>query len=186
MHWWLWIACQNEGELPSLKEIPKEVLEDTTIPPMLNHSLTREILQKFQSNTQYLSLHRTCLLEGENEPPRWVFYSWHPDEKIALVVEINGVLPRQLTIDQTLTLNIATRDAFLMVEVGEDIPANFCVSIPKEIPISTVLESVSGQVQISRKKEGWSLDITEVLYKDQYSNEEWLMPKVRIPNQLID
>ena len=188
MFLWMWLACQDDQSLASIsmKSSPLEVVENLDRPPLHLDSSTHNLLQGVQQDASVLSHFKSCLIESESNSSKWFFYAWNPDGTVGLVVGIHGLLPEQMQLNQTRSLKVATRDVFLMVEVGENIPINFCTSTVQEIPIATVLESKLGQVKIKRTEDGWSLAIGEVRYVDQYSNTEWKMPSMLIPSQIVE
>ena len=188
MYLWMWLACQNEETLSSIPVTTPiiESVEQGGVPPMHQDSNTLNVLKDVQQNTNVLSLYKSCVVEDELGSLKWFFFAWNPEGTAGLVVGIHGVLPQQMPIEQTRKLDIATRDAFLMLEVGEKIPTNFCTSTVQQIPIATVLESRAGQVEIKRSGVGWSLGISEVVYQDQYSKSEWVMPEMTIPTQTVE
>ena len=56
--------------------------------------------------------------------------------------------PPNVLDDANISLNVSTRDAFVMIEIGEQIPTT-CVTKIQQIPVSTVLESTSGEIQFA-------------------------------------
>ena len=155
-------------------------------PPLHQDPNTLDVLKNVQQSSNHLSLYKSCVVELDPDASKWFFYAWNPESTVGLVIGIHGLLPQQMTIDQSRRLDIATRDAFLMLEVGQDIPTNFCTSTVHQIPIATVLESKSGHVEIKRTADGWSLAISEVVYQDQYSKSEWVIPPMTIPSQTVE
>ena len=120
----------------------------------------------FNKSTKHLSLYKSCVVELDPDT-QMVLLCLESEGTVGLVIGVHGLLPQQMTIDQSQILDIATHDAFLMLEVGQDIPTS--TSTVHQIPIATVLESKSGQVEIKRTADGWSLAISEVVCQDQYS-----------------
>ena len=72
-----------------------------------------------------------------------------------------------------------------MIEIGERVDANFCVPSIKQIPISTVLESHTGTVQIKQTETGVEAKIGKILFRDQYTKQEISFEGLTIPTQML-
>ena len=86
-----------------------------------------------------------------------MFYAWNADGTIGMVISVHTVQPANISEGSDRSLDLAVRDAFVMIEIGEEIPTNFCVTSIQQIPVSTVLESTAGQIGLQRQADAWTV-----------------------------
>lgn len=135
--------------------------------------------------TQFKGCAITDSIEGD-APNGQFLYAWNEAMTVGLVLSIHHLTIKELPVDTVKNLSIKERDAFVMIEVGERVDSNFCVSSLTQIPIATVLESQTGTVQIKRTELGIEANIGTILFRDQYSKQEVSFDGLTIPAQKLD
>lgn len=196
--WWVFWACsQNTGELPPLPE-PHDPKSDVSpseqrpspegdVPPSHNSETVQEAIKILQSDSTVWTNQKSCQVTSNDPdvPGGWMFYAWNSDATIGMVVSVHTVQPKNISDGSIVSLDLVSRDAFVMIEIGEEIPTNFCVTSIQQIPVSTVLESMSGQIQLQRQADAWTIHLNNVQFKDQYGGQQMLLPHTTIGTDAI-
>lgn len=73
-------------------------------------------------------------------------YAWNDDGTVGL--EVTGLNVSNSGSGEVL-LDIAKKDALVLVETGSNIPKNFCVNEIQQIPVAYVYEGVSGVIRMN-------------------------------------
>lgn len=193
MSWVLWcfLACipsNEEGGLPDLPGTTSPpVSADATLDgerpppkddkpsPEYNTAETNAMLDAIEAGEVVFAHFKSCQIEGgldSDVPNGWFLYAWNEARTIGLVLSIHQFQPQDIPLDTPRKLSLSERDAFVMIEIGEQVDANFCVRTIQQIPISTVLESQTGFVEIVKTASGFEAVIEPVQFQDQYSKRK--------------
>lgn len=194
------LACglsnDSDGALSSLE--PTEQVETVVQtkaklnvdepPPERNSAKTKAMIDKIVAGEVAFTQFKACQLLDTNEgnaPKGQFFYAWNESSTVGLVLSIHQFSLTTMGVGHSQTFSVSERDAFIMIEVGEGIDTNFCVPDIQQIPISTVLESQTGSVQVTRTKDGVEANMGRVLFRDQYTNQEIYFKGISIPSQTL-
>jgi hypothetical protein len=196
--WWMFWACrQNTGALPPLPEPHDPKIEaspseqrppsEGDAPPSHNSEMVQEAMTLLQSDSTLWTNRKSCQVTSTDPdvPGGWMFYAWNTEATIGMVVSVHTVQPANVSEGANQSLDVAARDAFVMIEIGEEIPTNFCVASIQQIPVSTVLESMSGQVELQRQADAWTVRLNDLRFKDQYGGQQMVLPSTTIETTAI-
>ena len=164
------------------------LLKMDEFPPERFSAKTKEMVDAIAAGkvafTQFKGCHIADSVEGD-APKGQFLYAWNEASTVGLVLSIHHPPLTKIPMGTQHTLSVTERDAFIMIEIGEDVDANFCVPDIKQIPISTVLESQTGRFQITMTEKGVEANIGPILFRDQYTNLEVSFNGVVIPAQKL-
>ena len=187
-----WLACASSGQ-DDINESDSRLKQDHSVvvdepPPARDVPKTNAMLKAISTGevsfTQFKGCHIPDSVEGDAPNGRFL-YAWNESSTVGLVVSIHHLAIEDLPVDTVKILSVTERDAFVMIEVGERVDTNFCVPTIKQIPISTVLESQTGSVQIKRTEVGVEAVIGSIVFRDQYTKEAVSFDGMTIPAQKI-
>jgi hypothetical protein len=182
---------QKESTLPSPEQTHLVVIDDSPSgleepPPERNTPQIKTILASLSAGdvrfTQFKGCYIPDSMEGDASKGRFL-YAWNDTATVGLVLSIHHLSIADLPVGTVKTLSVTERDAFVMIEIGDRVDTNFCVPSLKQIPISTVLESQTGSVQIKRTEVGVEASIGTILFHDQYTKEVVSFNGLTIPAQ---
>jgi hypothetical protein len=163
-------------------------LSGDELPPERNSLKTKSILDAISAGQVAFSNFKGChipeSLQGDAAKGQFL-YAWNETSTIGLVLSFHQLSLENIPIGKTKTLSVVERDAFIMIEIGERVDANFCVPDIKQIPISTVLESQTGTVHLKRTEAGVEASIGKILFRDQYTKQEISFEGLTIPVQIL-
>lgn len=192
-----WFACtgadSSESTVPSAEQVHPVTIESPSeiekIPPAHRDNKTSATLNAIDAGEVLFTQFKGCEIPDsvEGDAPKGQFlYAWNDLATVGLVLSIHHLSIEELSVGTVQTLSVKERDAFVMIEVGERVDSNFCVSSIKQIPIATVLESQTGSVQIKRTELGVEASIGTILFRDQYSKQAISFDGLMIPSQELD
>ncbi len=173
----------SSSPLSSEKSLHTESRPPTTQEVDASRVSKSDIHQALRTDTVDWTHTQNCQIvdsQDDQAPNGWFIYAWNSTGTMGLVVSIHRFSPADIRVGERQTLNIAQRDAFVMVEAGEGVDKNFCVRKIQEIPMVTVLESQNGSIHLARTQKGLSVEIVDVSLKDQYSGEVVQLSRVSI------
>ena len=172
---------ENDSMLASGEHFP-ETKQPSGAPPEHSSPLVESSLKLLTQDSTLWTNTKSCLVKSDSEDVAsgWMFYAWNAEGTIGLVVSVHTTEPADLSDDAAKTLSIEHRDAFVMVEVGEQIPTNFCVSTISQIPVHTVLESMDGTAILAKNDNGWTVTLREIQLRDQYDGRRLKLPTTQI------
>lgn len=184
MMWLGWFACGFYLEEP-VKSTQEQSDEHLLIQPTSSTNLGPSVLEGLEVLAVSPSIWtntRTCVVTASTQetPSGWMFYAWNHDGSIGMVVSIHSVEFELIPVGQSNTLFLEHKDAFVLVELGSEIPSNFCVTTFSEIPVANVLESQSGRIDVTHTTNGWQVSLSEVRMKEQYGDKIIKLPDVQI------
>lgn len=172
---------EKDPSLASGEHSP-EAKQPSGAPPEHSSPLVEASLQLLTQDSTLWSNTKSCLVKSDSEDVAsgWMFYAWNAEGTIGLVVSVHTAQPDGWSDDASKTLSIEQRDAFVMVEVGEQIPTNFCVSTISQISVHTVLESMEGAAILAKNDNGWTVTLREIALRDQYDGRRITLPITQI------
>lgn len=194
------VRDDNEGALPALPEVASAEVKaenaerskpaneaPTEPPPDYNASETNAVLDALENGTIEFTQFKGCEIERStgDAPEGWFLYAWNEARTVGLVLSVHQLSPISIPTGTSKVLSVAERDAFVMIEIGETIDTNFCVQTIQQIPMSTVLESQTGHVEIHHTQDGYQADIRSIVFRDQYSKRKIKFSGLAIPPQAL-
>ena len=191
-----WLACTGteQTETTVLSTQPSEYVESvvdvksstsSVEPPEMNSATTKALLNSLSAGEIVFSEFQGCYIpeSSKGDAPKGHFlYAWNEMSTVGLVLSIHHLPIEKMPLGTAKELSVSERDAFMMIEIGERIDTN-CVPNIQQIPVSTVLESQTGSVQLERTERGVEAKIGAILFRDQYTKQEVSFEGLVIPSQ---
>ena len=177
---------ESTGQLETVVKNTSSLSDD--LPPERHSLKTKSIVDAISAGQVAFSNFKGCHIPEslQGDAPKGQFlYAWNETSTIGLVLSIHQLSLENIPIGKIKTLSVVERDAFIMIEIGERVDANFCVPDIKQIPISTVLESQTGTVHLKRTEAGVEASIGKILFRDQYTKQEIAFEGLTIPAQTL-
>ncbi len=156
------VSLLEKNAIREKQEVPKQPVSD-----LGKEASVQQFVEDTIVYTETLICHNTESTERDT-PNGWFFYTWNDARTVGVVLSVHRYQPSDISVGEKVEIPIDGQDAFVLVELGEEIDRNFCVEKIQQISMYTVFESTGGSVMIEHTSKGYQASLSNVSLQEQH------------------